>query len=204
MIPFLLEAMLISVSGVMSPGPITAVAVGRGSESPQAGALVALGHGAVEFPLIAAVAWGFGQLVQTPAAKLGILLVGGVLLVIMGIGMLRKRSKESESGGGGERMPIAAGVLLSAGSPFFLIWWVTIGAALIARALEFGVWGVVALAVTHWSIDLGWCSLLSVISYRGGRLLGPRFQQLIGALCGVFMMGFGGRYIWEAVRVLTA
>ena len=80
MVAFLLEAMLISVSGVMSPGPVTAVAVGRGSESPHAGALVAIGHGMVEFPLMAAVAWGFGRLVRADPVRLASALIGGILL----------------------------------------------------------------------------------------------------------------------------
>ncbi len=196
--------MLISVSGVMSPGPVTAVAVGRGSESPHAGALVALGHGVVEFPLIAAVAWGFGQLLQAAPAKLGIALVGGVVLVIMGIGMLRSQHGEQRQESAPHRFPLVAGILLSAGNPFFLIWWVTVGAALIGRSLEFGVWGVVALALAHWSIDLVWCYLLSALSYRGSRVFGRRVQQVISSLCGIFMLAFGGKYILDAVQGLMA
>ncbi len=52
---FLFEAVLISLSGVMAPGPMTTVAVGKGSESPHAGALVAVGHAIVELPLMVAV-----------------------------------------------------------------------------------------------------------------------------------------------------
>ncbi|MBN1640030.1 MAG: LysE family transporter [Anaerolineae bacterium] len=204
MISFLLEAMLISVSGVMSPGPVTAVAVGRGSESPHAGALVALGHGIVEFPLIAAVAWGLGRWVQAGPAKLGIALVGGIVLVIVGIGMLRNTRAEQRSAERGHRYPLVAGILLSAGNPFFLVWWVTVGGTLIARGLEYGAWGVAALAIAHWSIDLGWCSLLSALSHRGGQVFGKRFRQVVLSACGVFMLAFGGKYIVEAVRGIVA
>ncbi len=41
---FLVEAVLISLSGVMAPGPMTAVAVSKGSENPYAGAWMAAGH----------------------------------------------------------------------------------------------------------------------------------------------------------------
>lgn len=36
---FLLEAVLISLSGVLAPGPVTTLVVGKGNESPHAGAL---------------------------------------------------------------------------------------------------------------------------------------------------------------------
>jgi threonine/homoserine/homoserine lactone efflux protein len=204
LLSFLAEAVLISLSGVMSPGPITAVVVGRGGESPYAGPLVALGHGLVEFPLIALIAWGFGTLIQRGWVHTAIALVGGVLLLIMGIGMLRSRRGGGQEAVPAHRYPLVAGLLLSAGNPFFLIWWVTVGAALIGRSLQFGTWGPVALGLAHWSVDLTWCTVLSVLAYRGRRTFGPRFQEALFVLCGAFLVLFGGRYIYEAVTAIVA
>jgi threonine/homoserine/homoserine lactone efflux protein len=204
MLSFLSEAVLISLSGVMSPGPITAVAVGRGSDSPYAGVLVAVGHGLIEFPLIALVAWGFGTLVQTPWVRTAIALVGGVVLLVLGIGMLRGRRRADAVSEAAHRFPVVAGLLLSAGNPFFLVWWVTVGAALIGRSLQFGPWGPAILGVTHWSVDLTWCTLLSALSYRGRRSFGPRFQETVLLMCGVFLVLFGGKYIFEAVSAIVA
>ena len=204
LLSFLAEAVLISLSGVMSPGPITAVAVVRGGESPYAGVLVALGHGLVEFPLIALVGWGFGFLVQTAWVRTAIALVGGLVLLAMGIGMLRSRQRASPADGRVHRLPLVAGALLSAGNPFFLVWWVTVGAALIGRSLQFGAWGPVVLGVTHWSVDLTWCTFLSALSYRGRRTFGPRFQETVLTLCGAFLVLFGGKYIWDGVRGFLA
>jgi len=39
---FLLEAVLISLSGVIAPGPVTVVAVSKGTKSPHAGAIITL------------------------------------------------------------------------------------------------------------------------------------------------------------------
>jgi threonine/homoserine/homoserine lactone efflux protein len=203
LVGFLLEAASISLSGVLAPGPVTAVVVGKGSESPHAGALVALGHGIVEFPLIALVAWGIGTVFDAPVARTAIALVGGVLLVVMGIDMLRAARRTEVEARQSERYPLLAGILLSAGNPFFLIWWATVGATLVARSLEFGVGGVLALALTHWSCDLGWCYFLSALSFKGGQFFGKRFQQVVFVLCGVFLLFFGGRYVVGAVWELA-
>ena len=69
MLSFLFEATLISLSGVLAPGPITAVVVGEGNASPHAGAFVALGHGLVELPLMVAVFYGVGQVVDLPYVR---------------------------------------------------------------------------------------------------------------------------------------
>ena len=67
MTAFLLQAVLISLSGVMAPGPLSAAIVGQGRRSPHAGALVALGHGIVEFPLMAVILIGFTAWLDAPS-----------------------------------------------------------------------------------------------------------------------------------------
>jgi threonine/homoserine/homoserine lactone efflux protein len=88
--------------------------------------------------------------------------------------------------------------VLSLGSPYFLIWWATIGAALAVRAAAYGWAGLLAFASVHWSCDLGWLYLLSSLSYKGGRVFGQRFQQVILLVCGVFLVLMGGRYLVQA------
>jgi len=204
LLTFLLEAVLISLSGVMAPGPITAVAVGKGSESPHAGALVAIGHGMVEFPLIVFIFWGFGHLIDLPYVRTAIALVGGLLLLIMGIGMFRGMRRAEISSNQYARVPVIAGVLLSAGNPYFLIWWITVGATLVSRSIQFGPWGLLAFALSHWLCDLAGCYFLSALSFKGGRFFGKRFQEIVFAVSGVFLVFFGGKYIADAVKVLFA
>jgi threonine/homoserine/homoserine lactone efflux protein len=146
---FLLEATLISLSGVLAPGPITAVVVGKGGKSPHAGALVAIGHGIVEVPLMVAVFYGVGRLMELSYVQAGIALLGGLLLLVMGVGMLRSIRQAEVGSGQDTRSPIVAGILLSIGNPYFLVWWATVGAALIMRSFRFGVLGFVAFGALH-------------------------------------------------------
>lgn len=124
---FLSEAVLISLSGVMAPGPITAVAVG---------------HGIVEFPVMAAVFYGVGRLLQIPYVQPAIGILGAAFLAFMGVGMLRSVWRNDTDLETRDRSPVLAGVVLSLGSPYFLIWWATVGAALVIRSMAFGVVGL--------------------------------------------------------------
>ncbi|MBL7163979.1 MAG: LysE family transporter [Anaerolineales bacterium] len=197
---FLSEAILISLSGVMAPGPITAVVVGKGSESPRAGALVAIGHGLVEFPLMVAVFFGIGALLEADYVRITIGIAGGLFILWMGIGMLRSIRQEVlvHEQRVDSRSPVMAGVLFSIGNPYFLVWWVTVGAALILRSVEFGVLGFAAFAVGHWLCDLLWDWFLSALSFKGGQFFGNRFQQAIFAVSGVMLLFFGGRLMIDA------
>jgi threonine/homoserine/homoserine lactone efflux protein len=216
---FLLEAMFISLSGVMAPGPMTAVTVGKGNQSPHAGAWIAVGHGVVEFPLMVAVFFGVGYLLELAYVKAAIALVGGAFLLFMGIGMFRSSvpgdgAIERLDGGGDierwdgaltdTRSPVIAGIVLSVGNPYFLIWWATVGAALVLRAVRFGLVGFVTFAVLHWSCDFVWSYLLSALSFKGGRVFGPRFQRAVFVGCGVALVFFSSKLMIDGVRTLFA
>ncbi len=199
---FLLEATLISLSGVMSPGPVTATAVGQGNDSPHAGALLAIGHGIIEVPLMLAVFCGAGQLLNLPYVKAVIAAVGGLFLLYMGFGMLRGARQEEVASGQSGRSPIVAGVVLSLGNPYFLVWWGTVGVTLVFRSMEFGPLGFALFALAHWLCDLTWCYSLSALSFKGGKLFGQRFQKTVFSVCGFILLFFSGRLILEAAGEL--
>ena len=203
-IAFLLQAVVISLSGVMAPGPVTAVTVGKGSRTPHAGALVAVGHGVVEVPLMVAIFFGLGRLMELPNVKAGIGLVGGVLLLAMGADMLRSMNRAEVTARASERSSFVAGMLLSVGSPYFIVWWATVGAALIIRSVGFGLGGFLVFAVVHWLCDFVWYYFLSALSYKGGQFFGRIFQKILFAVCGTALLFFAARFIRDAAAALLA
>jgi len=201
---FLFEAVLISLSGVMAPGPIMAVTIGKGNQSPHAGALVAIGHGIVEIPLMVFIFYGFGYLFQLFQAKLIIGFAGGVFLVLMAVGMFRSvRQVELNSRTYGHS-PVVAGILLSLGNPYFLIWWATVGTALILRSGRFGTLAFFIFAFAHWSCDFLWCYFLSAVSFKGREFLGLRFQKVVFTACGAVLLFFGAKFLIDAARLFFA
>jgi threonine/homoserine/homoserine lactone efflux protein len=199
---FIFEAVAVSLSGVLAPGPVSSVSVGYGSQNPRAGAWVAVGHGLVEFPVMIAVLFGVGAVMDLPWVHAGIALIGGAFLLYLGIGILRTVRQTEISGSTGYRSPLAAGALLSLGNPYFLIWWATVGASLILRSTEFGLVGFAVFAVGHWLCDLGWDTFLSTLSYRGGQFFGKRFQQVIFAISGGFLLFYSGKLLWEGLMMV--
>lgn len=199
MLTFLATAVLISLSGVMAPGPITAVAIGRGSEDQRLGTFLALGHGIIEIPLMTAILFGLSRLLQLPHLRTGISLAGAIFLVVMAVGMLRPPGKAPEQRPS-QGSPLLLGALLTLGNPYFFVWWGTIGANLILSSISYGPWGFVALASSHWSCDLAWDTLLSVTSFRGSRLLGKRFQRYLFVACGLVLILFAAELFVQGIR----
>ena len=199
---FLLQALLISLSGVMGPGPVTVVVVRKGARSPFAGALVALGHGVVEFPLMALIILGLGPVLENEIGGAVVGLAGGVVLLFMGSPTLAHLRRGARPGVPREASAFLAGVLTSAANPYFLVWWGTVGATLVFRAWEYGFWPFLLFAVLHWSLDLIWYFFLSAASYRGTQLLGERFQRWLSGVCGVLLLFFGVHFAVDAIQAL--
>jgi len=200
---FLLQAAGISLSGVLAPGPVTAATLAAGSRNRHAGAWIAVGHGIVEFPLMVLIMAGAGAVLTAKAFRIGVGLAGGgVLLLMAGLllrGMRRKDSRETPSG---VANPVWAGIALTAGNPYFLLWWATAGLALATRAMDLGVLAFGLFAVVHWVCDLMWLEILSLASHRGVSLLGRRSRQALVVLCSAAMAAFGGMFLLDAVRSL--
>jgi len=192
LILFLLKVFGISLSGALAPGPVTAAAIGMGSRNRFAGTLMALGHGIVEFPLMVLLIFGLGRFLQIRRVEIGIGLIGGAVLIFMAAQMFRGLFRAGELETPMTRAgPFTAGVLLTGGNPYFLIWWATVGLTLITSARGFGVWAFVLFAMAHWSCDLVWLTILSWASFKGSVLLGPRGQRIVLAGCAAAMAGFG-------------
>lgn len=199
---FLLGTVAISLSGVMAPGPITAVTIGKATRSPHAGGLIALGHGVVELPLMVLVWCGTAWLQQNAYLKAGIGLVGGLLLLMMAAGMFRSAGPSAAPAGKLATSAFVAGMLLTAANPYFLLWWMVVGSKLVLEAVGFGLLGFAVFAVVHWLCDLVWLWFLSHLAYKGGQFFGGRFQKAVFAVCGVFLLLVGGKFIADAVGQL--
>lgn len=185
-------AIVISFSGVMMPGPVLAATIAKGYRDGRAGLKIALGHGLVEFPLMALIVLSLGFVFEDERVMLTIGLVGGALLVFMGAAMIRSRKKIAVKGR--DSLPesaLASGALTTSANPYFFLWWATVGAVLIFTAQEFGPMIVLAFAVVHWSCDLLWYSFTSFAVFRSRHLWTPLVHEVVFGACGALMVVFG-------------
>jgi threonine/homoserine/homoserine lactone efflux protein len=196
---FLSKVFVISLSGVMAPGPVTAAAIAMGARSQHAGALIAIGHGIIEFPLMILIMLGMDKILKSTSTQIVIGLAGGTFLLIMAIRMLRSlKATENQKSKAAKSGPVVTGVILSAGNPYFLLWWATVGLTLATTATQLGIWAFVLFAVLHWLCDLVWLEVLSWASFKGSVLLGARSQRIVLLICSVALLVFGLFFVYNA------
>lgn len=174
-----------------------------GAKNRFAGSLIAVGHGIVEFPLIILITFGAAEFFKFKSAQIAIGLAGGAMLLFMACGIYKSsKSADPQSGKIVTGRPVLAGILLSAGNPFFLVWWATTGLALAIQAKAFGIWAFSIFAVAHWLCDLVWYQTLSWASFKGTNLIGARSWTSILAGCAAAMFLFGLNFIFNASCIL--
>lgn len=188
---FLLSAAVISLTGVMLPGPLTAATIAKGYGDKHAGVRIAAGHAVVEIPLIAAIYFGLERLIVSPRVETGIYLAGGLVLVYLGFRMFRTAGKAIGAVGGLPASSLLTGIVITGANPAFYIWWATVGAALVAGAGAFGFAGVVLLAAVHLPCDLAWSEFLSVGTFESRRWWTHKVQEIVFRVCALVLAGFG-------------
>lgn len=191
---FAAQVILISASGVLSPGPLFFANLLYGSKgAAMSGVKLAYGHTTVELPIVILLAVGlfsYPAFADRYASVIG--LVGGA--GIIGFAILQGVSFAQSKGGAEitasgklgsllryrKSSPVFVGAALSALNPFFLTWWFTAGLKLILDSFAFGVvTGIVLLFVFHIWMDYAWLASTAHLASKGKSVLKSRYYMLI-------------------------
>ncbi|MDO8614451.1 MAG: LysE family transporter [Dehalococcoidia bacterium] len=215
---------LVSLTGALSPGPLTTLAVREGVRRGfWAGPVLAGGHGVIELALVIGLALGLNQLLDSDAVTAAVALLGGGFLLFMGLRtVITARAQELHIERDGPEASAAAGrfsaaalappvagplalaaMAVSLTNPFWVAWWATIGTAYIVKALDEGAAGVASFYTGHIIADLGWLSLIAFVLASGRRLMSRRAYQLVLSACGLFLLGLGGWFLASGVGYLV-
>jgi threonine/homoserine/homoserine lactone efflux protein len=145
---------------------------------------------------------GLKHLIGSEVVVSTLAIAGGTALILIGINGFLKADKKKLDLNSKVRLSsglVAGGVFFTAFNPTFPAWWVSVGAALLSRALLAGLFGVVMFLLGHWLADIVWYSLVSFVVTRGKSWLNERRYQLTLKALGIIMAGIGTLIIFQVI-----
>jgi len=195
----LLLGFSIGLTGALVPGPMLFATIEISLKKGWfAGPQIVLGHIIVEAILYILILFGAASLVNSGIIS-GIFLVGGLSLLVFGFLTLKDaRAGDSSikisqdlSGFKLTSSPTLIGLFTSVSNPYFWIWWLTAGGALVLKEYELGIIFAMAYMFGHWTADLSWFTVISGSFGRGKNLLSQKMHTYILYTCGIFLVIFG-------------
>ncbi len=194
---FIIIVVIVSVSGALAPGPLFFATISYGAKlGAKSGLAFSVAHTLIEFPLVILLALGLLTVANEPTIKLLTGVAGGLALLVLGAlqirdGLTSKFDTSSESRGASKN-PLFVGLVLTGLNPFFIGWWLTIGADLILQALAFAsLAGVVLMYVSHIWMDYVWLTAVAHFAKMGINVVGVRGYKVVVIVFGAVLIFFG-------------
>jgi len=200
MMEFAVLVIIISASGVMSPGPLFAANITYGlREGFRSGIKIAIGHSIVELPLVILLGIGVFSLEIFPEFRVIISIFGAITLFgFAGIQIKSIFKKNTNISTKPKHGPIITGILFSALNPFFIIWWLTIGFKLISDAML--IWafaGILIVFVLHIWMDFVWLGMVAFFASKSVKIISNRNYKIMIVGLSLVLIYFGIMFLIE-------
>lgn len=195
---FLISVMIISLSGVMAPGPLFAATIAEGRRNMFAGFIISAGHALVEIPIILALMF-FGVAVATDTVKAVVGILGGLVLFYLAFLEVKNYGNVNEGKPG---RSLITGIVMSSLNPYFIIWWLTVGFTLVMQSMEFGILGLILFIVAHEMCDFVWLGFVSITSNKTAKLWGTRAYRVLTLVSVSIFVIFGVYFLSTGILTL--
>jgi threonine/homoserine/homoserine lactone efflux protein len=192
----------VTASGALAPGPLFFETISKGAEiGAKSGLIFSISHTIVEFSLIMLFSLGLITIASESIVKTVIGLIGGTTLIIFGFLQIYKtilsKNKIIKYKKTSTRHLFLIGLAFTGLNPYFLIWWLTVGANLIIISLEFAALaGVVFMYICHVWMDYVWYTTVAHLAKKGANVIDNKWYKTIITIFGVILVYYGITFIY--------
>jgi threonine/homoserine/homoserine lactone efflux protein len=198
---FVITVIILTASGALAPGPLFFATITHGSKhGAKSGLIFSIAHTVVEFSLIMLFALGLLTIASEPIVRNVIGILGGSVLILFGViqirNTIRYNLEELKKPKASYRHLFIIGLVFTGLNPYFILWWLTVGAQLIIIALEFAAFlGVVFMFICHIWMDYVWLTGVAYFSKKGTDVMGLKWYKPLMIIFGGILIYFGITFI---------
>jgi len=203
---FVATVVLLTASGALAPGPLFFVTISHGTRlGAKSGLVFSVAHTLVEFTLVMLLAFGLLTVANEPIVRTAVGVVGGSVLIVFGVFQIRNflspKLEKAKPERVAKRSLLLIGLAFTGLNPFFVVWWLTVGANLILLALEFASFaGVVFMYICHVWMDYLWLTSVAHFSKMGANVLEFKWYRVLMMVFGAILIFYGLNFLVNSLN----
>ena len=206
MLQILAQGMLVGLALAAPVGPINIEIVRRGLAGGfLSGWLVGIGAMTADVIFCALIVTGVAQIADSPRLRVPMYIAGAVVLIYLGVNGLRSvitgRAVDADPASG--TRSFATGLLMAVSNPMGIVYWLSIGSALIASAIAAAGPGAGPVLVAGVFTGItAWVTFLAGLTKLGRSHVSAAFMRGVSAVGAVVLLGFGLYFAWLGIAGL--
>ena len=206
---FVVTIVLVTISGALAPGSLLFANISYGSKfGAKSGLIFSISHSIVEFFLVMIFALGLLTVANEPLVRFVVGITGGIFLIVFGIVQIRNsalsKPDKSKFKKSSFRHLFFIGLAFTGLNPFFVIWWLTVGAELIFISLAFASFiGVIFMYICHVWMDYVWLIGVAHLSKKGTDIIGSKGYRILIGVFGAILIYFGITFFTNATAYIS-
>ncbi len=207
----LVTSFAIGFSGALMPGPLLGFTIDVGiRKGVKGGFIIALGHSLLDLVAVVLLMIGLKEIITFPLVTGIVGLLGGSILLYMGFNMVflafkNRISLDMDGGSDGKEhwfILLLKGASISISNPYYVIWWSSVGLALLLDGGKLGIIGIVLVYIGHIGADISWFSFVALSVSKGKKLMSPKLYRGLITGIGLFVCGFGLYFFVSGFRFI--
>ena len=203
----LVYGMSIGVALAAPIGPINIEIIKRGIQGGYVhGWLVGLGALSADTVYAALIVSGLTPVADDAMLRVPLFLAGAIMLTFVGVGSIRSALRGDVLQGGASvdsRKSYLTGLLMAVFNPMGIVYWLSVGAALVAEAVErVGSVGSPVLVGGVFSGIFLWVTFLSWLAQVSRRFVTGNGMRWITGAGGVALIGFGVWFFYQGFATI--
>lgn len=205
------SAFAIGFSGALMPGPLLGLTIDVGlKKGAKGGLLLGIGHALLELLTVILLMLGLKEFITYPTVSGIIGIVGGAVLLLMGLDMFISAYKNKVSLEDLQTAEhkyswhklVIKGVTVSISNPYFVLWWASIGMALLLDSLKVGIIGIVLVYIGHILSDISWFTFVAFSMSKSKKLMSPKLYKGLIMGLGIFVSCFAIYFINSGIHFI--
>jgi threonine/homoserine/homoserine lactone efflux protein len=197
LLEMLVIGFVIGMTGALMPGPMLFATIDLSLKNGwTAGPKIFVGHVIIEFVVCILIVLGITSI--SDDIVFAISMIGGAILIVFGLMTIKDAKNAANSTGentGSSGNPLAIGIITSATNPYFWIWWLAAGSALLLHGLEISILAAILFVLGHWLADLTYFTAVSTSFSKGKKIMSPKVYERVLLSCGLFLVLFGSWFV---------